>query len=439
MTWRDELSLNGKGSFRGEEFYVSDVGSTIGRRTATYEFPGRDKPMIEDLGRKMRSFNLTCYVIGPDYMRDRDKLRIAFEKPGPGPFVHPYFGEMTASVDGDVTLTETTAEGGMCRFNLRLIEFGGEEKAPTVEPDTQTEVDKKADAAIEAASNDFEEEWTLAGAIADAVQAAIDAVNSVVSTMNAIKGRVNAVMNTIDSIGDAINSFASTVSAIIALPGQIASSISELVTDIYAAIDTIGDSWDSYFAEDETSGEVAGTPLTSPSAATPASGSTRIEVLMDAFRSFMEYGDDFSEVTGTTSQKQIQATNQDAIIILVKTIAVAEACRVAAYAPFSNYDQAVSVRDELIEEIDALIENAGDETYAALMDLRASISKHLISVAADLPMITEYTPTKSMPALVISQIIYGDSKHETEIIARNNLRNPAIVEAGTALEVLSDD
>jgi prophage DNA circulation protein len=43
-----------------------------------------------------------------------------------------------------------------------------------------------------------------------------------------------------------------------------------------------------------------------------------------------------------------------------------------------------------------------------------------------------------LPALVIAQHLYGDSLRETEIIDRNDVRNPCRVPGGVELEVLSD-
>ncbi|WP_431355959.1 DNA circularization N-terminal domain-containing protein, partial [Algimonas porphyrae] len=51
MSWRDQLE---KASFRGVPFHVSRSGGEVGRRVQLTEYPLRDRPYAEDLGRKAR-------------------------------------------------------------------------------------------------------------------------------------------------------------------------------------------------------------------------------------------------------------------------------------------------------------------------------------------------------------------------------------------------
>ena len=44
------------GSFeRHQVSYISNVALTVGRRTQVFEYPQRDLPFVEDLGRKART------------------------------------------------------------------------------------------------------------------------------------------------------------------------------------------------------------------------------------------------------------------------------------------------------------------------------------------------------------------------------------------------
>ena len=438
MAWRDNLHLEGKGSFRNVDFYVASVSSTVGRRTVTHEFPGQDTPQTEDLGRAGRKFTLECFVLGPDYMEDRDKLRDAFEMPGPGPLTHPYWGHMTVCVTGGVRIQETTAEGGMARFTLDVVEADPKIKFFAA-PDTEEEVEEAAEEVKEAAAEEYEEEWTLVGAIAETIQAAVDAVNAVTSTINQIKGKINAVMNTIDTIGDAITEFGDTISDIISLPGQIAETFTGLIEDVVGVFDTIGDSFADYFDDDERPGDVAGTPSTSPTASNVATGSRRAEAVMEAFRDMIAAGSDLDDVMGTTSQPEIERGNQEALLRLNRMVCTAEICKTAVTLPYASRDQAFAVRDELADEIDALADDANDRSYAALMDLRAALVKHMDEAAQALPRVITYTPSKTLPALVIAQHLYADSDRDIDIINRNNIRNPCKVPGGDGLEVLSDE
>ncbi|HHG0355951.1 TPA: DNA circularization N-terminal domain-containing protein, partial [Escherichia coli] len=48
MTWKDRLQ---GASFRGVPFKVEEESAGTGRRVETHEYPNRDKPYTEDLGK----------------------------------------------------------------------------------------------------------------------------------------------------------------------------------------------------------------------------------------------------------------------------------------------------------------------------------------------------------------------------------------------------
>lgn len=428
MTWRDDLYLEGNGSFRGVEFLVDSAESEIGRRTVLHEFPGRDEPEVEDLGRAPRRFVLVAYVVGLDYMVDRDKLRVAFETAGPGPLVHPYWGDMVITVHGKIRIRETPNEGGMARFTLTAIESGADLILVGAVPDTEALVDEAADAGDVAAQEDLEEEWSLVGAIGSVISSAVDNVNAATSTLNQINGKVQAAMNTVNSVGNAIDAIGDAVNDLIDLPGDMAAAFQNVMAGITNTISSIGDS-----------SSTAGAALTSPTASSAATGTQRVDVLMTTLRDMAVIGDDYDAVPETTPQRIQEAANQTAFVAMIQTAGVVATCRTVATLPFASYDQAVAVRDEIGELLDDLADVAGDTSYGALTDLRALVSQHLTEASADLPRVISYTPARSLPALTIAHYLYGDATRDTDIIDRNNVRNPFTVPGGESLEILSDD
>ncbi len=51
-------------SFRGVPFQVEGDEATLGRRVQTHEYPNRDQPYTEDLGRATRRFQISAYLVG---------------------------------------------------------------------------------------------------------------------------------------------------------------------------------------------------------------------------------------------------------------------------------------------------------------------------------------------------------------------------------------
>ena len=95
-------------SFRGVPFWLDTDSVNVGRRTQLHEFPQRDQPFVEDLGRRTRQYKFSGFVVGDDCLSQRDRLLTALDTPGPGELVHPWFGRMTVTAgDCEVSVTYT--------------------------------------------------------------------------------------------------------------------------------------------------------------------------------------------------------------------------------------------------------------------------------------------------------------------------------------------
>jgi prophage DNA circulation protein len=122
--WRQRLR---PASFRGARFHVDVDSIAGGRRVAQHEYPKRNQPYSEDMGRRMRRHTITGYVImspqNPDYTQDRDALKTALEQDGPGTLVHPSLGTEKVMVD-QYSVTENREKGGMATFEMVFLEAG---------------------------------------------------------------------------------------------------------------------------------------------------------------------------------------------------------------------------------------------------------------------------------------------------------------------------
>ncbi|WP_300657523.1 DNA circularization N-terminal domain-containing protein, partial [Pseudomonas sp.] len=182
MAWRDDYR---PGAFRGVPFHLKSSSSSGGRRTVLNEFPLRDEPMTEDLGRRARKFQLSMTVIGPDYMAQRDRLIAALETAGPGTLMHPFRGELLVAVYGDYSCEESTEQGGLARISATFVEAGA-----TPRPDSQLAQGSVGNAAADALQTDamaeFEEEFSVAGFASFVAEGTIDSLQAATqSVLNA--------------------------------------------------------------------------------------------------------------------------------------------------------------------------------------------------------------------------------------------------------------
>ena len=110
-------------SFRGIPFEVESTGGTFGRRGPLHEYPLRDKPYKQDMGRAARHLTIDAFVLGDDYLARRDDLIEALETAGSGLLVHPSMGPMTVFAE-PAEVVETKEEGGMARIRFSFVEAG---------------------------------------------------------------------------------------------------------------------------------------------------------------------------------------------------------------------------------------------------------------------------------------------------------------------------
>ena len=157
MAWRDRLL---PASFRGAAFFIQSHSSTAGgRRAHVHEYPGRDEPFAEDLGLVTKEYEFDAYVVGPDYILDRDRVSNACTMAGPAQLVHPYLGNRFA-LCLQCRLSEKTDEGGMARFQLKFVD-AGLNRYPAAQASTAAAVNDSADGARDAMIRQFSDRFQV--------------------------------------------------------------------------------------------------------------------------------------------------------------------------------------------------------------------------------------------------------------------------------------
>ncbi len=417
MSWRDQLR---PASFRGVEFLVDTAEGEFGRRSVTHEYPLRDVPFVEDLGRKAREIRIEAYVLATpandfNYMAQRDALLRAIEQEGPGALVHPYLGELRVSLTSG-KLSEKTAEGGMARFSLTFVE-SGDAKFPTAASDTQAAVQDKADAALDACTVDFADRFTVAN------------LPQFVSD---------------DAIGR-MTTFASQMSNI---PGMIPTDPLQVAAFLPGVSDTLGDLPQLVLGPTAMARRVIQTIdalRNLPKSPDLLLGIFGVDPMneLKLLRSLFNFGKTGSaspapSIPTTTPSRIQQASNQQAMLDLVQRTAVITAVRAVSEKDFAVSQDALAIRDELSGQLDALMLSANDAVFDGLRDLRTASVKDLTARAANLEQLVTYTPPDTRPALAIAYDLYEDASRDLEIVARNDIPHPGFVRGGQALQVIAD-
>jgi prophage DNA circulation protein len=121
-------------SFRGAMFHVEAGSKESGRRIVVHQFPKRELPYSEDMGRKAFAFSVRGYILTfpvdttidlykKDYRLARDALIVQLEAIGTGVLQLPTLDPFTVVCSG-YRWTEEERAGGYCVFDMQFSEWG---------------------------------------------------------------------------------------------------------------------------------------------------------------------------------------------------------------------------------------------------------------------------------------------------------------------------
>lgn len=405
MSWREDLRrVKFKGgrtligaTFRGVPFFVESSERSGGRRIVTHQFPYRDDPFIEDLGREARTFHIDGYVLGDDYLAQRDKLLDALEgKDGPGELVHPYHG-MQRAICVKHSVHETQKEGGIAVIAMDFAEAPAHAVTPTEVVDSAGQVDTASKTAHKAVRAELVEKYSVAGMPAFGLASAEAAITKAAAALQTQLGPVISATQEAAQLTGKVALITAEASSLARTPGGV----------LDAFVDAI-------------SGLVT-TSLDSPG-----------KVLAGLSEA---YGADQGDaVDPTTATRERELANQTALTSALRRVFAIEAARLAPLVAFVSTEDATAARDEVASMLEEQAELAGDTAYPALVDLRSQVLR-AVPGATSLASIVTITRRVPVPSLLLAYQLYGSVDLELDIVARNHVRHPGFI-AGD-LKVLS--
>lgn len=128
--WRDALL---PASFDHNEFFVDVGGREGGQRLVIHEFPKRDTPYTENMGRRYIAFNVRAYCIQSaierDYRPKRDALQRRLDEGTAGNLQLPTMQPMKV-ICQRYRLQEEERLGGYCVFDIQFVEAGSQTQSP---------------------------------------------------------------------------------------------------------------------------------------------------------------------------------------------------------------------------------------------------------------------------------------------------------------------
>lgn len=401
MSWRDDLSRvvlpDGRivigANFRGIPFLVNAADRAGGRRVVVHEFPQRDVPFVEELGRRSRRFRIDGYVIGDDYVEQKTKLLGALEDTSdPGDLVHPNYGRLRVVCER-VTVRDSTSDGRMATFSIDFVEAPEQTPAPTESADLAAGVTINAESSLLAIDTELAATYDASDAPAYATASLVDEATERARSLETALAPVIAANNAIQELAaldTAIDDFIGDLGTLIRTPSSLFAAFVGVLDNIDDTVKTFPDRvW---------------------------------QALVDAYNTA-----DQAAVLGESLIKQREQVNLTALTNGLKRALVVESAKLLTSIEYETTEQARTFRTDTLALLDEQAATAADDsTYGALMDLRAAI---VAAVPGDeeLARVLTITRNTAIPSLLLTFQLYGTVDRESEIIARNGVADPAFI------------
>lgn len=103
-------------------FFTKGVELKGGRRNAPHQYPFRDQGFAEDLGRAMRVYVMSAFLVGDDLNLQYLALLNVLESDGPGPLIAPSTGLLSVLCAQFEAIQST--EGRVAEVRMTFIESG---------------------------------------------------------------------------------------------------------------------------------------------------------------------------------------------------------------------------------------------------------------------------------------------------------------------------
>lgn len=413
--WRD---LRREASFRGVKFLVDGDSVPVGRRTQLHEYPKRDQPMVEDMGRQTREYRFEAFVAGSDFLAQRDRLLAALDTPGPGELIHPWFGRVTVTA-GECDLSHSRRELGVAWFNLTFID--GMLKFPVQTVNTRRQLVAHVPTLLESIKARF-----------DAAMAKVDwARQQVDKVRRAISSAYAFAINFLKPLTTLFSSLGALVQAVINAPDALAAS---LLSDL-ASIER----WFSGYGSSGSlqSSKSKAQAIAALSAERPATDDPDIAVIQSAVIGLVQDAAlvDLLLDMGEVPVASVQTIDQPAALSvqLEQQGSTVEAGSVVG-SEIPVADDILAARDAISEAMWVVAGESPPEHFGTLSDARLALDRHLTEVARSGVWLRPYKPRVTVSSLVLAHHLYGDAWRGAEIVARNAVRHPGFLPA-TELQV----
>ncbi|MCD4483747.1 DNA circularization N-terminal domain-containing protein [Chromobacterium vaccinii] len=428
------------GSWRGRPFFFKSAGAEVGRRNVLHEYPYRDIPYGEDLGRAARVYRVTALFIGPTAAKDLQLLLDDLEAPGPGELDHPYHGRLLCQLQAKASVRDPDFVGGVAEVEMVFVE-AGQNLEPNAADDTDAQLDEAADEALAASGEELSRNWL--DDIVGLAEEAAAVVEQLCATLESFLAPLDAALAFVDGV---INAVQRIINAPLALVGRIQGRIQSLIGRLRNPFSGLsswrkllrGDVLHPYQTLEPNRGRRPSDapPLASARPAWAVAAAQRIASQQRAGGGASSGGVPAgSRGAAQSGQTQTLPLMPPSLTDYVRRVLVIEAARSIPRAQFESKAELQQAREVILDALNVELQAAPDTLYPAMQALRQAVARSLAARAPTVAELDILTTHATLPALVVAYQATGGVEVAADLVARNGVRHPGFVPAGR-LEVL---
>ena len=380
-------------SYDGVPFFFEETETSGGREIVTTALPFSDKHVNQDLGKKVKGFSLSIYLVGKDCELDRERLEEAFNREGAFEFVHPYYGKFNARCT-EYKFKYTSNVYEYAEGEATFVPEEDPEKSARSVVDLRGTVIAKAEQNLDSAKGNFAENFS----IIDKAKSVVDSVSSQVSSLMDSIESARQSMRGVSEFVQTVSKIRENIQLVLNTPTDFAARIQDLLTLTKETVSPDG-GFNNYVNES---------------------------------LAVMSSRSEDSESSGSTASGLIAEIDR-----LVVMSAASMAVQSVVNSSFVSADEAREMHDNVATVFEAAASSMESvDDYANLADLEANALKYLRDEMSKLAEVVELPLSASRNVLSICFDCYGNLDKLDDIIERNDIGDPLLV-TRKSLKVLS--
>lgn len=439
-------------TFRGVGFEVTSRIFTSGRRLQVHEYPNKDKPYTEDLGRKAQNYNVTAFVIGRDYKSKKNALIRACQETGSGILVHPDYGTLEVNCES-ITVREESSSKRMAVIELVFVETG-EKAVPEASIDYADMVSQASGKLTNSAKDSFASKFKLSdgiegltallGSTSDFCTSVLENIGSGIGYAEGLTSDVQGAMNSVANTASFALSLKTSAKLLLNTPNALAAQFDTVLSSITSLATTANTKKKSTAAKvnltqqsnPDSSSSGTNAILTAKTAQTASSQAFKI------VRSLASKSNASENMSSGSEDARAEKAAMQRIEQLTKQIVVGKEAEVITAIDFDNAEEAETVLDTFLIDVDEieLFEPIEPEieVVQSIRDLREKVVDYIREIVLELPRTKTIRLNENQPSVVVAYDLYEDPSRADEIVKRNKVQFPAFVPANRDLKVLTE-